>query len=250
MLTQAQNEMLTRTGPGTAMGALFRRFWVPVLLSRELPEPDGPPVRVSVMGEELIAFRDSTGSVGLVEPRCPHRGANLFFGRNEEGGIRCAYHGWKFDVRRPVPRDPDDGSAMRRPTSTCARGPGSSPIRRGSGASASGPISAPPRRCRRCRTWSSRWSIRRTATSPRSCRSATGRSRRRARRHRALLVPARAGRRGARWPAAAGLWRAGALDAGRWRAALHRRRTRSRPDPGRRPPRRRTARPTGGSRNT
>ncbi len=99
MLTQAQNEMLTRTGPGTAMGALFRRFWVPVLLSRELPEPDGPPVRVTVMGEELIAFRASNGSVGLIEPRCPHRGANLFFGRNEQGGIRCAYHGWKFDVR-------------------------------------------------------------------------------------------------------------------------------------------------------
>jgi phenylpropionate dioxygenase-like ring-hydroxylating dioxygenase large terminal subunit len=98
MLTQAQNEMLTRTGPGTAMGALFRRFWVPVLLSRELPEPDGPPVRVTVMGETLIAFRDSAGNVGLVEPRCPHRGANLFFGRNEAGGIRCAYHGWKFDV--------------------------------------------------------------------------------------------------------------------------------------------------------
>src|SRR4051812_43418116 len=79
MLTQAQNEMLTRTGPGTAMGALFRRFWIPVLLSRELPEPDGPPVRVTILGEELIAFRDSAGSVGLVEPRCPHRGASLFF---------------------------------------------------------------------------------------------------------------------------------------------------------------------------
>ncbi|HLY78783.1 MAG TPA: Rieske 2Fe-2S domain-containing protein [Caulobacteraceae bacterium] len=99
MLTQAQNETLTRTGPGTAMGALFRRFWIPVLLSRELPEPDGPPVRVRVLGEELIAFRDSAGRVGLVEPRCPHRGANLFFGRNEEGGIRCVFHGWKFDVQ-------------------------------------------------------------------------------------------------------------------------------------------------------
>lgn len=98
MLTSAQNDMLTRTGPGTSMGALFRRFWMPVLLSRELPGVDGPPVRVSVLGEELVAFRDSTGSVGLVEARCPHRGANLFFGRNEEGGIRCAYHGWKFDV--------------------------------------------------------------------------------------------------------------------------------------------------------
>lgn len=99
MLTEAQNEMLTRTGPATPMGALFRRFWVPVLLSSELPEPDGPPVRVTVMGEALIAFRDSAGHVGLVEPRCPHRGANLFFGRNEDQGIRCAYHGWKFDVR-------------------------------------------------------------------------------------------------------------------------------------------------------
>jgi len=99
MLTKAQNETLTRTGPGTPMGALFRRFWMPVLLSRELPEPDGPPVRVTVMGEELIAFRDSAGEVGLVEPRCPHRGANLYFGRNEESGLRCAYHGWKFDVR-------------------------------------------------------------------------------------------------------------------------------------------------------
>ena len=99
MLTQAQNEMLTRTGPGTAMGALFRRFWMPVLLSRELAEPDGPPVRVTVMGEDLIAFRDSDGRVGLVELRCPHRGASLFLGRNEECGIRCVYHGWKFDVQ-------------------------------------------------------------------------------------------------------------------------------------------------------
>jgi len=98
MLTQAQNETLTRTGPGTAMGVLFRCFWQPVLLARELPEPDGPPMRVTVLGEELIAFRDSDGRVGLVEPRCPHRGANLYFGRNEDRGLRCVYHGWKFDV--------------------------------------------------------------------------------------------------------------------------------------------------------
>jgi phenylpropionate dioxygenase-like ring-hydroxylating dioxygenase large terminal subunit len=98
MLTEAQNETLTRTGPGTAMGALFRRFWIPVLLSRELPETDGPPMRVKLLGEDLIAFRDSKGQVGLVEPRCPHRGASLFFGRNEECGLRCAYHGWKFDT--------------------------------------------------------------------------------------------------------------------------------------------------------
>jgi phenylpropionate dioxygenase-like ring-hydroxylating dioxygenase large terminal subunit len=114
MLTQAQNETLTRTGPGTPMGALFRRFWIPVLLSRELAEPDGPPVRVKVLGEHLVAFRDSAGRVGLVEPRCPHRGANLFFGRNEAGGIRCAYHGWKFDAEGrclEIPTMPRDAAA-------------------------------------------------------------------------------------------------------------------------------------------
>lgn len=111
MLTHAQNEMLTRTGPGTPMGALFRRFWTPVLLSRELPEPDCPPVRVKILGEDLLAFRDTSGAVGLIEPRCPHRGANLFFGRNEEGGIRCVFHGWKFDVHGKcleIPTMPSD----------------------------------------------------------------------------------------------------------------------------------------------
>ncbi len=96
MLTQADNVLLTRTGPNTPMGALFRRFWHPILLSAELPEPDGAPVRVSVLGEHLRAFRSTDGTVGLISPRCPHRGADLFFGRNEAGGIRCAYHGWKF----------------------------------------------------------------------------------------------------------------------------------------------------------
>jgi phthalate 4,5-dioxygenase len=98
MLSAADNELLSRTGPGTAMGAYFRRFWQPVALSRELPEPDGPPARVKVMDEELVAFRDTGGRVGLIEPHCAHRGANLFFGRNEESGIRCIYHGWKYDV--------------------------------------------------------------------------------------------------------------------------------------------------------
>lgn len=99
MLTKEQNETLTRTGRGTEMGSLFRRFWIPVLLSRELAERDGAPMRVRLLGEDLVAFRDSSGRVGLVEPRCPHRGADLFFGRNEECGIRCAYHGWKFDAQ-------------------------------------------------------------------------------------------------------------------------------------------------------
>jgi len=98
MLTSADNELLTRTGAGTAMGEYFRRFWHPVALSRELAEPDGAPIRVQVMGEELLAFRDTQGRVGLIEPHCAHRGANLFFGRNEECGIRCIYHGWKYDV--------------------------------------------------------------------------------------------------------------------------------------------------------
>lgn len=99
MLSREDNELLTRTGAGTPMGELFRSYWIPVLLAEQLPEPDGAPVRVKVLGEELVAFRDSAGEVGLVDPRCPHRGANLFFGRNEQGGIRCSYHGWKFDVR-------------------------------------------------------------------------------------------------------------------------------------------------------
>jgi len=98
MLTAADNELLTRTGAGTAMGEYFRRYWHPVALARELAEPDGPPIRVQVLGEELVAFRDTQGRVGLIEPHCAHRGANLFFGRNEEHGIRCIYHGWKYDV--------------------------------------------------------------------------------------------------------------------------------------------------------
>lgn len=88
MLSPADNDLLTRTGPDTPMGRYFRRFWQPVALSRELPEPDGPPLRVKVMGEALLAFRDSTGSVGLIDPRCPHRGADLYYGRNEDASIR------------------------------------------------------------------------------------------------------------------------------------------------------------------
>jgi nitrite reductase/ring-hydroxylating ferredoxin subunit len=98
MLSADDNDLLTRTGADTAMGAYFRRFWQPVALSEELAEPDGPPLRITVMGEELVAFRDTEGRVGVVARRCPHRGADLFFGRNEECGLRCVYHGWKFDV--------------------------------------------------------------------------------------------------------------------------------------------------------
>jgi phthalate 4,5-dioxygenase len=98
MLSAADNELLTRTSAGTPMGDYFRRFWHPFALSREMAEPDSPPIRVKIMGEDLVAFRDTNGKVGLIEPHCAHRGANLFFGRNEACGLRCVYHGWKYDV--------------------------------------------------------------------------------------------------------------------------------------------------------
>ena len=98
MLSQQDNELLSRVGPGTAMGQVMREYWIPAVLSSELPSPDCPPLRVRLLGEDLIAFRATSGQVGLVANACPHRGASLFFGRNEEEGLRCVYHGWKFDV--------------------------------------------------------------------------------------------------------------------------------------------------------
>jgi len=98
MLSRDDNELLCRIGPGTPMGNLMRQYWVPAALSSELPEPDGAPLRVRLLGEDLIAFRVSSGAVGLIQNSCPHRGASLFYGRNEAEGLRCVYHGWKFDV--------------------------------------------------------------------------------------------------------------------------------------------------------
>jgi phthalate 4,5-dioxygenase oxygenase subunit len=97
MTTAAEGELLTRIGPGTPMGRLMREYWVPAVLSSELVA-DAPPTRLMLLGEKLIAFRDSRGRVGILDHRCPHRCASLFLGRNEKEGIRCAYHGWKFDV--------------------------------------------------------------------------------------------------------------------------------------------------------
>ena len=97
MTTKAENEILTRTDAGTTMGELMRQYWIPAAKSDEL-RPDGDPMRLKLLGEKLIAFRDSSGSVGIMDHRCPHRCASLFFGRNEENGIRCVYHGWKYDV--------------------------------------------------------------------------------------------------------------------------------------------------------
>jgi phthalate 4,5-dioxygenase len=97
MLSREDNELLTRVGPGTAMGALFRRHWLPFMLAGDLVA-EAPPQRLHLLGEALVAFRDSHGRAGLLGEFCPHRRASLALGRNEAGGLRCAYHGWKFDV--------------------------------------------------------------------------------------------------------------------------------------------------------
>jgi phthalate 4,5-dioxygenase len=98
MLSQQDNELLTRVGPGTPMGELMRRYWIPAAFAQQIPRPDCPPIRVRLMGESLVLFRDTQGRVGLIDERCPHRTASLFYGRNEENGLRCVYHGLKFDV--------------------------------------------------------------------------------------------------------------------------------------------------------
>ena len=97
MLTREENDLLTRTAPGTPMGDLFRRYWLPAVRSNELVA-DGEPVKVQLLGEELVAFRDTQGRVGLLGEHCPHRGTSLWYARNEDCGLRCIYHGWKFDV--------------------------------------------------------------------------------------------------------------------------------------------------------
>lgn len=98
MLSQQNNEMLTRVGPNTPMGNLLRRFWIPALLEEELVERDGAPVKVRLLGEDLVAFRSTSGKVGIVDAYCAHRRAPLCLGRNEENGLRCVYHGWKYDL--------------------------------------------------------------------------------------------------------------------------------------------------------
>jgi nitrite reductase/ring-hydroxylating ferredoxin subunit len=105
MITDVDNDVLTRVGRGTPMGNFMRQFWIPACLSSEL-EADGAPMRLMLLGERLVAFRDSSGRVGIFDHHCPHRCASLFMGRNEENGIRCAYHGWKYDV---------DGNCLEQP---------------------------------------------------------------------------------------------------------------------------------------
>jgi phthalate 4,5-dioxygenase oxygenase subunit len=105
MLTREDNERLVRIGPGTEMGRLMRLYWIPFLLAHNV-QVDGTPYRVRLLGEDMVAFRDSAGQLGLVDQACPHRGAPLVLGRNEEGGLRCIYHGWKFNI---------DGRCMEMP---------------------------------------------------------------------------------------------------------------------------------------
>jgi phthalate 4,5-dioxygenase len=117
MLTREDNNFLTRTSSDTLMGKLLRRYWIPALLPEELPGPDCPPVRLKLLGEQLVAFRDSEGNVGVVAENCPHRGASLFFGRNEEAGLRCVYHGWKFDSTGAcvdMPNEPPESNFKRK----------------------------------------------------------------------------------------------------------------------------------------
>ena len=97
MLSASDNELLTRVGAGTPMGSLLRHYWIPFLFSWEI-EAGGAPSRVRLLGEDLVAFRDTHGVAGLVAERCAHRGASLYFGRNEDGGLACIYHGWRYDT--------------------------------------------------------------------------------------------------------------------------------------------------------
>src|SRR5262245_1238565 len=117
MLSREDNDLITQTNQGTPAGDLMRRYWIPALLSEEIPAPDCPPVRVKMLGEELVAFRDSQGRIGLIGEHCAHRGTSLFFGRNEECGLRCIYHGWKYDVEGNVidtPAEPGESEFKKK----------------------------------------------------------------------------------------------------------------------------------------
>ena len=106
MLTEEENEALCRVGPGTPMGNVLRRYWTPAFQLGDLPEPDCPPIRVTILGENFVAFRDTEGRLGFLDELCCHRGASLTLGRVEDCGIRCLYHGWKYAV---------DGTIMETP---------------------------------------------------------------------------------------------------------------------------------------
>lgn len=114
MLNRQDNELICRVGPGTPMGNMMRRYWHPICTSMQLSQPDAPPLRVRLLGEDYVAFRDSQGRVGVMEELCMHRGASLALGRVEEGGLRCLYHGWKFDVTGAVLETPNNSDPKYR----------------------------------------------------------------------------------------------------------------------------------------
>src|SRR3954467_15905038 len=115
MLTKDQNELLCRVERDAPMGGIMRRHWLPVCLSEEVAEPDGAPVRSRLLGEDLVVFRDSKNRLGVLGELCLHRRASLAFGRNEDSGLRCLYHGWKFDIEGNVVDMPSEapGAAQR-----------------------------------------------------------------------------------------------------------------------------------------
>jgi phenylpropionate dioxygenase-like ring-hydroxylating dioxygenase large terminal subunit len=117
MLRPEQNQLVTQTGPGTPMGEFFRRFWIPIMLAEELPENECPPVRVKILSERLLAWRDTQGRLALTDEFCAHRGVSLWFGRNEENGLRCPYHGWKYDHTGQcieVPSEPSESGFCKK----------------------------------------------------------------------------------------------------------------------------------------
>lgn len=130
MLSVEDNDLITRTDNGAPLGQLMRRYWLPTLLSEEIPEPDSPPVQVRILGEELIAFRDTDGRIGLIGEHCSHRGTSLLYGRSEEHGLRCIYHGWKYDVDGNIldtPAEPADSvfkAKLRHPAYPCVEAAG------------------------------------------------------------------------------------------------------------------------------
>ncbi len=116
MITAEENDLLARVEDDTPMGHIMRRHWLPACLSEEVAERDGKPVRFRLLGEDLICFRDSEGKLGVIDEFCRHRGASLAFGRNEDCGLRCLYHGWKFDVNGNVvdmPSEPNAGEGLK-----------------------------------------------------------------------------------------------------------------------------------------
>ena len=183
MLRKEQNDLLTQTGPGTPMGALFRSYWLPAMLASELPENGCPPVRVKLLSERLIAWRDGKGNYALMDEFCAHRGTSLWVGRNEDDGLRCPYHGWKYDIDRPVHRGAVGAGGVRLLREDQAQVLSADQARRRA-VDLHGPAGASSRRCPNSSGARCRWS---RATSPSGCRSATG-----CRRSKAASIPATA----------------------------------------------------------